>query len=155
MDTSEPGRPVAFGHVGLHVSDLERSIRFYVDIVGLDEVERRIRDEPYLGTLTGYPGLRMDTCLVVDPASGLMMELIEVLSASGTPAEPGTADPGTAHICFIVDDVDAIYRRAIDAGHTSVHEPVTPTGGRWKGGRSVYLLDPDRIRIEIVRPAQP
>ena len=152
MENREPGRPVGFGHVGLHVSDIERSIRFYRDVIGLDEVERRIRDEAYLGTLTGYRDLRMDTCLLVDETSGLMLEVLEVLSTTGTPAEPGTADPGTAHICFIVDDVDLIYRRAIDAGYEAVHEPITPTAGRWKGGRSVYLLDPDRIRGEIVQP---
>jgi lactoylglutathione lyase len=152
MNASDRGRPVAFGHVGLHVSDIERSIPFYRDVVGLAETERRLRDEAYLGTLTGYPGLRMDTCLLVDPASGLMLELLEVLSASGARVEPATANPGTAHICFIVDDVDAIYRRALESGHKAVNEPITPTAGRWKGGRSVYLLDPDRIRVEIVQP---
>lgn len=152
MNSRDRGRPVAFGHVGLHVSDIERSIRFYRDVVGLDEVERRVRDEEYLGVLTGYPGLRMDTCLVVDPASGLMIELLQVLSASGARVEPATANPGSTHICFVVDDVDAIYRRAIESGHESVNEPVTPTAGRWKGGRSVYLLDPDRIRVELVQP---
>jgi lactoylglutathione lyase len=152
MNSSQRARPVAFAHVGLHVSDIERSIRYYRDVVGLDEVERRLRDDEYLGTLTGYPGLRMDTCLLVDAAQTIMLEVIEVLSAPGTPAEPGTADPGTAHICFVVDDVDAIYRRALEAGHEAVNEPVTPTAGRWKGGRSVYLLDPDRIRVELVQP---
>ena len=130
----------------------KRSIPFYRDVIGLEETERRPRDEAYLGTLTGYPGLRMDTCLLVDPASGLMLELLQVLSASGAPAEPGTANPGTAHICFVVDDVDAIYRRALESGHQAVNEPVTPTAGRWKDGRSVYLLDPDRIRVELVQP---
>ena len=37
----------------------------------------------------------------------------------------------------------------------SVNAPVTPTAGRWTGGRSVYLKDPDGIRVELVqhRPA--
>jgi catechol 2,3-dioxygenase-like lactoylglutathione lyase family enzyme len=152
MNSSQRARPVAFGHIGLHVSEMERSIRFYRDVVGLEEVERRGRDDAYLGVLTGYPGLRMDTCLLVESASGLMIELLVVLSASGRPVEPATANPGTAHICFVVDDVDAIYRRAIESGHEAVNEPVTPTAGRWKNGRSVYLLDPDRIRVELVQP---
>jgi len=152
MNSSDRARPVAFGHVGLHVSDIERSIRYYRDIIGLEEVERRVREDEYLGVLTGYPDVRLDTCLLVDPASGIMFELLVVLSASGTPAEPATANPGTVHICFVVDDVDAIYRRAIASGHEAVNEPLTPTAGRWKDGRSVYLLDPDRIRVELVQP---
>ncbi len=51
-----------------------------------------------------------------------------------------------------MDDVEAIYRRAIEAGHGAVAAPVTPTAGRWQDGRSVYLLDPDRIRVELVQP---
>jgi catechol 2,3-dioxygenase-like lactoylglutathione lyase family enzyme len=152
MNSSDHARPVGFGHVGLHVSDIERSIRYYRDVIGLEEVERRTRDDEYLGVLTGYPDVRLDTCLLVDPVSGIMFELLVVLSSSGTPAEPATANPGTVHICFIVDDVDAIYRRAIASGHEAINEPLTPTAGRWKGGRSVYLLDPDRIRVELVQP---
>ncbi len=82
MQTSDRGRPVAFGHIGLHVSDIERSIRFYRDVIGLDEIERRVRDEGYLGTLTGYPGVRLDTCLLVDAASGIMLELLQRPDAS-------------------------------------------------------------------------
>jgi catechol 2,3-dioxygenase-like lactoylglutathione lyase family enzyme len=134
------------------VSELERSVSFYRDIIGLDVVERRVRDDGYLSQLTGYHGIRLDTCLLVDPASGVMLELLQTLSATGTAAEPATANPGTMHMCFVVDDVDVIYDRAVAAGHESVNEPVTPTAGRWAGGRSVYLLDPDRIRVEIVQP---
>mgnify|MGYP001823483378 CR=1 FL=1 len=152
MEMNTLARPVAFGHIGLHVSDMERSISFYRDVIGLDEVERRIRDESYLGTLTGYPGLRLDTCLLVEPSSGLMLELLVLLTSKGEAVEPATANPGTAHICFITDGTDAIYQRALDAGYEAVNEPVTPTAGRWKGGRSVYLLDPDRIRVELVQP---
>ncbi len=152
MPSTERGRPVAFGHIGLHVSDIERSIRYYRDVIGLDEIERRVRDDAYLGTLTGYAGVRLDTCLLVDAASGIMLELLQVLTLTGEPVEPGTANPGTAHICFIVDDVDAIYQRAMASGHAAVNAPVTPTAGRWRDGRSVYLLDPDRIRVEIVQP---
>jgi lactoylglutathione lyase len=111
------GRTVGFGHAGFQVRDLERSRRYYRDIIGLQEIERLTRDEPYLSQ-------------AVDPA---------------------TANPGTGHICFIVDDVDAIHARAVSAGYGSVNPPVTPTAGRWIAGRSVYLLDPDGIRVELVQ----
>ena len=154
METSKRGRPVAFGHLGLHVSDIERSIRYYRDVIGLEEIERRLRDEPYLSVVTGYANVRLDTCLLVDPSSGVMLELLEIQSTSGTAVEPGTANPGSMHLCFVVDDVDAIHQRAVEAGFGAVNDPVTPTAGRWSGGRSVYLLDPDRIRVELVQPAE-
>ncbi len=152
MSISDHGRSVDFGHVGIHVSDIERSIRFYRDIVGLEVKARRLREEPYLSDLTGYRGLRLDTCLLVEPASGTQFELLKLLTEDGEPAEPGTANAGTVHLCFIVDDVDTVYERAMAAGVQAIHEPITPTAGRWIGGRNVYLLDPDRIRVEIVQP---
>jgi catechol 2,3-dioxygenase-like lactoylglutathione lyase family enzyme len=152
MEASEPGRPVAFGHIGVHASDLERSIRYYRDVIGLEEVERRIRDDGYLSVVTGYPDVRLDTAMLVDRASGIMLELLQMLSSPGPAMEPGTANPGTLHMCFVVDDVDAIHSRAIAAGHEAINEPTTPTAGRWKDGRSVYLLDPDWVRVELVQP---
>ncbi len=37
MHSTDQARTVAFGHVGLHVSDIERSIRFYRDVLGFEE----------------------------------------------------------------------------------------------------------------------
>jgi lactoylglutathione lyase len=145
------GHTLGFGHVGLQVSDIERSRAYYRDIIGLVEIERLVRDEAYLGRVTGYPGVRLDVCLLLEPRSGVMLELLEYLGVPGSPIDPATGNPGTAHVCFRVDDVDAIHARALGAGYGSVDVPVTPTSGRWTGGRSVYLLDPDGIRVELVQ----
>ena len=149
--TGRPGRPVGFGHVGFQVSDLERSRAYYRDVVGLVEIERLTRDEPYLSQVTGYPDVRLEIALLEEPATGTVLELVEYPRGLGAPIDPATANPGTGHVCFIVDDVDAIHSRALAAGHGSVNPPVTPTAGRWVGGRSVYLLDPDGIRVELVQ----
>ena len=83
--------------------------------------------------------------------TGVILELVEYPAGLGQPVDPATANPGTGHICFIVDDVDAIHARAVSAGYGSVNPPVTPTAGRWIGGRSVYLIDPDGVRVELVQ----
>jgi catechol 2,3-dioxygenase-like lactoylglutathione lyase family enzyme len=137
--------------VGLQVSHLERSRAYYRDIIGLVEIERIAREERYLSQVTGYEGVRLEIALLAEPASGVILELVEYPAELGHPIDPATANPGTGHVCFIVDDVDAIHARAIAAGHGAVNPPVTPTAGRWIGGRSVYLLDPDGIRVELVQ----
>ena len=146
-----PGRTVGFGHAGLQVRDLERSRAYYRDVIGLMELERLTRDEPYLSQVTGYDGVSLEIALLAERESGVFLELIEYPARLGRPVDPATANPGTGHLCFIVDDVDAIHARAVAAGYGSVNPPVTPTAGRWIGGRSVYLLDPDGIRIELVQ----
>jgi catechol 2,3-dioxygenase-like lactoylglutathione lyase family enzyme len=142
---------MGFGHAGVQVSDLERSRAYYRDVIGLVELERLTRDEPYLSQVTGYDGVRLEIALLAERESGVILELIEYPAGLGRPIDPATANPGTGHLCFIVDDVDAIHARAVGAGYGSVNPPVTPTAGRWIGGRSVYLLDPDGIRVELVQ----
>lgn len=144
-------RTVAFGHVGLQVADLERSVAYYRDVIGLEVVERLVRDDAYLKVVTGYPEVTLDIALLREPASGVLLELLQYLGTHGSPVDAATANPGTAHVCFQVDDVEAIHARAIAAGHRSVNPPVEPTAGRWTGGRSVYLIDPDGIRVELVQ----
>jgi catechol 2,3-dioxygenase-like lactoylglutathione lyase family enzyme len=142
---------VGFGHAGFQVSDLERSRAYYRDVVGLVELERLTRDEPYLSQTTGYDGVRLEIVLLAERTTGVILELIEYPAGLGRAVDPATANPGTGHVCFIVDDVDAVHARAVAAGYGSVNPPVTPTAGRWVGGRSVYLLDPDGIRVELVQ----
>ena len=149
------GRTVSFGHVGLQVGDLDRSTAYYRDVIGLIEVERQLRNDPYLQRLTGYPGVELDISLFVEPRSGVLLELLEYRGVPRASVDPATANPGTGHVCFEVDDVDAIHARALAAGHRAVSDPVTPTSGRWAGGRSVYLVDPDGIRVELVQRALP
>lgn len=148
------GRVVAFRHVGLQVADLERSRGFYRDVIGLEEIERLYRTDAYLKAVTGYPEVELDIAVFEEPNSRVLLELLEYHGTSGAPIDPATANPGTAHMCFEVDDVDGIHRRALLAGHAAVNAPVTPTSGRWTDGRSVYLIDPDGIRVELVQRAR-
>lgn len=151
MTDETRGRTIAFGHVGIQVADLDRSIAYYRDVIGLRLLERLMRDDAYLKVVTGYPEVTLDVAVLVEPASGVLLELLRYLGTSGTPIDPQTANPGTGHVCFQVDDVDVIHARALAAGHGAVNGPVTPTAGRWAGGRSVYLKDPDGIRVELVQ----
>ena len=154
MSRPTAGRTLEFGHVGLHVADLERSVAYYRDIIGLEVVDRLVRDEPYLAQVTGYPDISLAIALLVEARSRVMLELIEYPYELGTTIDTATANRGTAHVCFVVDDVDAIYERAVAAGFSAVNPPVTPTHGMWMGGRSVYMLDPDGIRVELVQRGQ-
>lgn len=151
MSAPADARTIGFGHVGFQVSDLDRSVAYYRDVIGLELVDRLVRDEAYLSQVTGYPDVRLEIALLVERESRVMLELVRYPDGLGSPVDPATANPGTGHVCFIVDDVDAIHARALAAGHGSVNPPVTPTAGMWTGGRSVYLKDPDGIRVELVQ----
>lgn len=138
-------------HMGLQVRDLEVSLRFYRDILGFEVVFAWNPRAPYIGELVGYPNVDLHAAILRPPDSDVMLELLEYRNVERTPVDTSTANPGTAHVAFFVDDLDALYADLVGRGVGSVSAPVTPTIGPNEGGRAVYMLDPDGIRVELIQ----
>ena len=139
-------------HVGVTVSDLERSVRFYTAGLGLEVAARQTSAAEYLA-VTGHPGVEIATAFVEAPGDGVRIELQEYHRVGDHGArEPGTAPVGSSHICLRVDDVAAALDRAESAGGSRVTDPVTIDSGINDGGAAVYVRDPDGYTIELFRP---
>lgn len=85
------------------------------------------------------------------PGSELFLEILEYRNVKSTPVDPATANPGTGHFCLFVENLDALHRTLVDKGVEFVSEVQTPVTGPNKGGRLVYMKDPDGIRVELVQ----
>lgn len=138
-------------HFGITVRSLERSTAFYRDLLGLEEIFSWNPHGEYIGTLIGHPEVDLHATILRLPNSDVALELLEYGNVDGTPIDSDNGNPGTAHLAFFVDALDDIYDRLRAAGVESVSEPVTPTMGPNEGGRVVYLIDPDGIRIELIQ----
>jgi len=121
----------------LAVSDFERSLAFYRDVVGL-EVEAVYDDPPY-ATLT---------------AAGARLSLAE----QGHPAEdrPGVTmtapeDSSRASVVVVleVEDARAVHVELESRGTRFLAEPYEPP---W-GGCRFFCVDPDGYLVEIEQPA--
>jgi lactoylglutathione lyase len=141
-------------HTGLQVADLARSVAFYRDVLGFTEVFSWNPRAPYIEELVGYPGADIHAAILRPPNSDVFLELLEYRNVERAPVDTRTANPGTAHIAFFVDDVDALWADLRARGVPSVSAPVTPTIGPNKGGRAVYMIDPDGIRVELIQSAR-
>ena len=141
-------------HMGLQVADLDRSVAFYRDILGFEVAFAWNPQADYIRELVGYPGADIHAAILRLPGSDVMLELLEYRNVERTPVDTGTANPGTAHIAFFVDDLDTLYAELRARGVGSVSPPVTPTIGPNEGGRAVYLLDPDSIRVELIQTSR-
>jgi lactoylglutathione lyase len=142
------GRP---HHTGIAVSDLERSVRFYRDILGFELTFAWNPRAEYIETLIGYPGADVHSAILRMPDSDVFLELMEIRDVAKRAVDTGTANPGVAHICFFTDDCDGLYAELTARGVAAVSAPVTPTIGPNEGGRAVYMLDPDGVRLEFVQ----
>ncbi|GGJ23793.1 VOC family protein [Paenarthrobacter histidinolovorans] len=137
-------------HTALHVTDMERSERFYVDGLGLERLDAWTSG-PYIGDLYGRPDVKVRAMLLGTRDGSFRLELAhaEPLLPAVNPSE---AQPGTAHLAFTDIDVRQVYARMTALGYGAVSEPVAPSSGPIAGGWLVYLLDPDGNRVELIQP---
>jgi catechol 2,3-dioxygenase-like lactoylglutathione lyase family enzyme len=144
-------------HTGLTVSDLDRSIAFYRDLLGLELVAQWDSSQPYLRAVVGYPDAELRIALLRLPqrgdGPGHHVELLEYRRPRGARGDAHTYNPGNAHIAFMVDDLDATYAELAAKGVRFKSAPVEITHGRNTGARAVYLFDPDDITLEMIQPA--
>lgn len=138
-------------HFGITVRSLERSAAFYRDLIGLEEIFHWNPHGEYIGKLIGHPEVDLHAMILRLPNSDVALELLEYRNVDGKPIDSDNGNPGTAHLAFFVDGLDAIYERLKAAGVESVSEPVTPTMGPNEGGRVIYMIDPDGIRVELIQ----
>src|SRR5262245_23468799 len=121
-------------HTGIHVADIERSVAFYRDLLGFELVFQWNPQAEYIRTITGYPDADIHAAILRMPGSDYYLEILEYRNVDKTPVDTRTANPGTAHIAFFVDDCDALYAELTAKGVKSVNPPVTPSIGPNQGG---------------------
>ncbi len=141
-------------HTGFTVRSLERSLAFYRDLLGLEVMFQWNPRADYIRELVGYPEVDLHAAVLRIPGSDTFLELLEYRDVDGKDVDMGNGNIGNGHIAFTVDELDPLYERLTAAGVKSVSPPVTPTIGPNKGGRAVYLIDPDGFRVELIQTAR-
>ena len=140
-------RVLGLHHTGLRVADLDRSLRFYHDLLGIPVRERvdGVGDEEL--RLAGWQG-KSARIADLDLGEGRVLELIELESATPPPASE-------MHVALEVDDVREAYRLVTEAGYAARSEPITlhDAGPHWTGATLVYVTDPDGTAVELMQPA--
>jgi lactoylglutathione lyase len=157
---TQSGRPAVLGlaHAGITVSDMDASLAFYRDGLGLDVEFDLVRDAGYQHEVLALPfrDIRMAQLAIPGPGAG-RIELLEYRGAERSPAASEPCDPATGHLCLVVDDAAAMLARLTDLGYRARSAAVVDIdAGANTGGLLVYLADPDGYWVELLqRPAAP
>jgi catechol 2,3-dioxygenase-like lactoylglutathione lyase family enzyme len=134
-------------HVGITCADLEASLHFYRDLLG---VPLRARGENEM-LAAGHAGAKYAWADLELP-DGRVLELIEPAERGGEPVPRGTLRPGSAHTGLRVRDLDAMLARLGGAGVEPLDPAVTlQEPGAWHGCRIAYVRDPDGHAVELVQ----
>ncbi len=147
MDVSVKPAP---SHIGLCVTDLERSLRFYCDGLGFERVEGYTLESAMLPDLARSlevqaPVAATSQFIVLGP---MKIELLsyETPLVHGTPSN-SRGQLGFTHLSFYVDDVDVTAPSLVTLGGTIIESTRANLGIDL-----VFLSDPDGARIELMSP---
>ncbi len=139
----------ATSHIGLCVSDLERSRRFYVDGLGFEEFARFDLTRPLAEVDPPF-----DFTSFFIQKDGLRVELLYYRSP-GAIGEPSSRRNhlGLTHLSFVVDDVDAAASELEGFGGTII-EGTRSGQDDPDAVQIIFLADPDGTRVELMRLAK-
>jgi len=142
-------RIIGADHTSYTISNLERSLAFYVGVLGCETLWQREITNEYFSEIVGLPGCVVKAAHLRIPGSEHRIELFEYVQPAGSGADVRTNNVGSSHISLVVDDLNAAYQDLKEFGVQFRSPPVEITSGPNKGGWGIYLLDPDGITVEL------
>jgi lactoylglutathione lyase len=140
---------LSFSHLGICVSDLDASLRFYCEGLGFEMVASHQVGAEFAG-LMEVDGVQVESRML--SRDGVTIELLGYVSPGVT--GDGTRRPmnqlGLTHLSLRVDDVDGLAATIEALGGTVLAD--TRTTFDLSGARLdfLYCTDPDGVRIELM-----
>jgi catechol 2,3-dioxygenase-like lactoylglutathione lyase family enzyme len=145
-------RIIAADHTGITVSNLERSLAFWRDVLGFELSHTTHQTGELAEEITGVAGAELKLGVLKAPG-GHKIELLEYLAP--TDRKHGNLQPcdvGSVHVALLVTDLDAVLDRIAASGWKAAGKPQTLKVGPNAGKRVVYVRDPDGTTIEFMQP---
>ncbi|MEM7735383.1 MAG: VOC family protein [Deinococcota bacterium] len=129
-------------HCSLAVADLAVSVAFYDAMFGF-EVQFQANLDTQIAAITDELGLSCELAQLRQPDSEMTLELIAFSNTSAETINKPTCS-GSAHISFVVDNLDEALSKLTDLGGYVLGEIVV-----FEEGKSVYCREPGGSFIEL------
>ena len=117
-------------HTRFRVSDMEKSVIFYRDILGMKLTEQKTSPRGSQLVFLNFPGMNCELELCSFPDSGTV-EIPEDL----------------VHLAFEVDDLEVCMQKLEAAGVPITEGPTKSSNGN----RFIFTEDPDKYEIELIQ----
>ena len=140
----------SFFHTGFVVKDIEASINFYTDVLGMRIAGRTERKGEFVEQVLAFPGAHIKGGFV-DMGHGHQLELIQYLSPASGENLLNRNDLGASHLAFLVEDLDKFYEDTSQKGIKYNNPPASMFDDNGKLSRkAAYAQDPDGNWLEFV-----
>jgi catechol 2,3-dioxygenase-like lactoylglutathione lyase family enzyme len=133
-------------HTGFVVEDIDKSVEFYKDVVGLQVQNRYERTGAPISQVVGYEDAHLKIA-IMDLGGGHILELIQYVNPPpGLRPTQERSVLGASHLALEVDDIAQTFDTLMERGAHRLNPPADVAPGR----RVCYLQDPDRNWIELM-----
>ena len=116
-------------HTRFRVSDMEKSISFYQDILGMEVIEQKTSPRGSKLVFLKFPGMDCELELCSFPDSGSVHVPEDLV-----------------HLAFEVDDLEACMDKLNEAGVPITEDPLESSNGT----KFIFTEDPDKYEIELM-----
>ena len=145
-------RIISADHTGITVSNLDRSLAFWRDVLGFELSHTAHQTGELAEEITGIASAEIKLAVLKTPG-GHKIELLEYLAPPDRKQVAlSPCDLGSVHVALLVDDLDAVLERISASGWKAAGKPQTLKTGPNAGKRVVYVRDPDGTTIELMQP---
>ena len=140
----------SFFHTGFVVKDIEKSVQFYADVLGMRKGERVERQGEFVEQVLAFPGAHIDRTFM-GKGEGHKLELVQYLSPASGSGNFEINALGAAHLAFFVDDLDRFYAETSQRGLKYNNPPAAQYDDQGKVSmKACYAQDPDGNWLEFV-----
>lgn len=137
----------AIRHTGIVVSGIDKSLEFYVGLLGLKVKVDALEQGSYIDNMLALKGVQVRT-VKLKADDGSLVELLWYKSHPRIPkSQKEICEIGASHVAFTVENLDDEYKRLSEKGVVFNCQPQLSPDGRAK---VTFCKDPDGTFIELV-----
>ena len=140
-------------HFGVVVTDMERSLKFYRDLLGLD-IERELHESgEFLDNMLKLKNVKVHTIKMSALGGTTLVELLKFDSHSKDSSQNSDiSNIGASHLAFTVENIHDTYSKLKNAG---IHFNAPPQSSPDGYAKVTFCQDPDGTPIELVEVLDP
>ena len=139
----------AFSHLGICVSDLDRSLRFYCEALGFEKAESHAIGNEF-AALMDLEDVAMTSQFIRKGTTAMELLAFSQPAPFGDRERRAVNQLGLTHLSFRVDDLEAAAAKVVELGGAIVESSRTTLDFGGTPLHFVYCTDPDGVRVELM-----
>ncbi len=138
-----------FYHTGFVVRDIEESVAFYTEVMGLKLLFRTERTGEFIEKVVGFKGAHLKGAFL-SMGNGHNLELLQYFVPPSAEGHVNRNDLGATHLAFFVENIEEYYATMSQKGLNFIGPPGSLVQDGKVVRKGVYAQDPDGNWLEFV-----